>query len=156
MARKSTKAATSTTLGNLGIAPYEEKKGEEYMNVDHKDHFRTILETWKKQLMEEVDRTVNHMQDEAANFPDPVDRAGIAAVFPLESAGRYPKLMVTHFSDELTVQDVSQRVVGFCERQGFSDFTGRVGISDNNGTGTTTREGRTRPLAGHTFVCIRS
>ncbi|NVJ59548.1 MAG: RNA polymerase-binding protein DksA [Gammaproteobacteria bacterium] len=84
MARKTQKAATSTTLGNLGIAPYKEKKGEEYMNAEQKTHFRNILETWKKQLMEEVDRTVNHMQDEAANFPDPVDRASQEEEFSLE------------------------------------------------------------------------
>ena len=30
---------------------------------------------WRNQLRDEVDRTVTHMQDEAANFPDPVDRA---------------------------------------------------------------------------------
>ncbi|GAL06547.1 C4-type zinc finger protein DksA/TraR family [Photobacterium aphoticum] len=39
------------------------------------EHFRKILSAWRNQLREEVDRTVNHMQDEAANFPDPVDRA---------------------------------------------------------------------------------
>lgn len=89
-------------------------------------------------------------------FPDPADRVGIAVVFPLESAGRYPKLMVTHFSDELTMQDVAQRVAGFCERQDFRDFTGRVLITHNNGTGTTTRDGKPRPLAGYTYACERS
>ena len=34
--------------------------------------------------MEEVDRTVNHMQDEAANFPDPADRATQEEEFSIE------------------------------------------------------------------------
>ena len=57
------------------FTPYKAKKGEEYMGEPQKDHFRDILLNWKGQLMEEVDRTVTHMQDEAANFPDPADRA---------------------------------------------------------------------------------
>ena len=34
--------------------------------------------------MNEVDRTVHHMQDEAANFPDPNDRATQESEFGLE------------------------------------------------------------------------
>ncbi len=34
--------------------------------------------------MEEVDRTVSHMKDEAANFPDPNDRATQEEEFSLE------------------------------------------------------------------------
>ncbi len=59
----------------LGVEPYQEKAGEEYMGEAQLEHFRKILDAWRNQLREEVDRTVNHMQDEAANFPDPVDRA---------------------------------------------------------------------------------
>ena len=78
------KKPTSSSLGHFGIAPYQEKKGEEYMNDDQRVHFKKILEAWKKQLMEEVDRTVDHMKDEAANFPDPVDRASQEEEFSLE------------------------------------------------------------------------
>ena len=34
--------------------------------------------------MEEVDRTVTHMKDEAANFPDPSDRASQEEEFSIE------------------------------------------------------------------------
>jgi len=54
------------------------------MNEDQRAHFKNILEAWKVQLMEEVDRTVTHMKDEAANFPDPVDRASQEEEFSLE------------------------------------------------------------------------
>ena len=58
-------------LGVFDFAPYKEKKGEEYMSDAQEAHFEAILQAWKKSLMEEVDRTVLHMKDEAANFPDP-------------------------------------------------------------------------------------
>lgn len=58
-----------------GFEPYKEKKGEEYMSDPMRAHFTSILNKWKLELMQEVDRTVHHMQDEAANFPDPADRA---------------------------------------------------------------------------------
>lgn len=48
------------------------------------DHFEVILSSWKSELMQEVDRTVHHMQDEASNFPDPNDRATQESEFGLE------------------------------------------------------------------------
>ncbi|MEE4185102.1 MAG: RNA polymerase-binding protein DksA [Gammaproteobacteria bacterium] len=54
------------------------------MNDRQLKHFRNILEAWKRELMEEVDRTVHHMQDEASNFPDPNDRATQESEFSLE------------------------------------------------------------------------
>src|SRR5690606_31771775 len=66
---------TTTVPGASGPikmrAPYEQKRGEEYMSDEMKAHFRGSLLSWKQELMEEVARTVHHMQDEAANFPDP-------------------------------------------------------------------------------------
>ena len=45
------------------------------MSPGQLEHFRKILLAWKRELMEEVDRTMLHMKDDAANFPDPNDRA---------------------------------------------------------------------------------
>ncbi len=72
------------TYGLHGFQPYKEKKGEEYMNDEQKEHFRGLLLAWKSELMEEVDRTMSHMKDEAANFPDPADRASQEEEFSLE------------------------------------------------------------------------
>ncbi len=68
--------------------PYPIKKGEEYMNDSQVAHFRGILHAWKRDLMEEVDRTMHYMQDEAANFPDPNDRASQESDFTLELRAR--------------------------------------------------------------------
>lgn len=64
--------------------PYPINKGEEYMNEPQKDHFRAILNSWKQELMEEVDRTVSHLQEDATNFADPSDRASQEEEFSLE------------------------------------------------------------------------
>ena len=57
------------------FAPYEPKPGEDYMSAKQLAHFRKILETLKKELGEDIDRTVHTMQDEATVFADPNDRA---------------------------------------------------------------------------------
>lgn len=74
----------SLLLGPRNVRPYRERKGEEYMGRDQLEHFRVILSSWKRDLMEEVDRTMTHMKDEAANPPDPNDRATLESEFALE------------------------------------------------------------------------
>ena len=71
-------------LGPRNVRPYRERKGEMYMGREQLEHFRTILSNWKRDLMEEVDRTMSHMKDEAANPPDPNDRATLESEFALE------------------------------------------------------------------------
>ncbi len=71
-------------LGPRNVRPYRERKGEQYMGRDQLEHFRGILSIWKRDLMEEVDRTMSHMKDEAANPPDPNDRATLESEFALE------------------------------------------------------------------------
>ncbi len=76
--------AHNLLLGPRNVRPYRERKGETYMGRDQLEHFRGILSTWKRDLMEEVDRTMLHMKDEAANPPDPNDRATLESEFALE------------------------------------------------------------------------
>jgi len=75
---------SSLLAGPRNVSPYIAKRGEQYMNKEQLEHFRQILRSWKRDLMEEVDRTVSHMKDEAANFPDPNDRATQEEEFSLE------------------------------------------------------------------------
>ena len=57
---------------NSTFTPYLEKKGEEYMNSAQLDHFKAILFSWKKELMEEVDRdkTLDRIEDDDYGFCD--------------------------------------------------------------------------------------
>lgn len=118
--KKQSKAATATTntLGALGIEPYKEKRGEEYMSAGQFQHFREILIAWKKQLMEEVDRTVSHMKDEAANFPDPVDRASQEEEFSLELRTRdRERKLLKKIAKSLTAIDDEE--YGYCQSCGI-------------------------------------
>ena len=70
------------------FAPYVAKKGEEYMNSKQLAHFRTILETLKTELMNDIERTVHTMQDEATVFADPNDRASQETDIAIELRNR--------------------------------------------------------------------
>ena len=98
--------------------PYKPKRGEEYMNDRQSEHFRNILFGWKQQLMEEVDRTLNHMQDDAANFPDPNDRATQESEFTLELRTRDRERKLIRKIDEAIVS-VDGGDYGFCEACGI-------------------------------------
>jgi DnaK suppressor protein len=77
-------AGGNLLAGPRNVQPYIARRGEEYMSKEQLEHFRTILSSWKQDLMQEVDRTMLHMKDEAANFPDPNDRATQESEFSLE------------------------------------------------------------------------
>mgnify|MGYP003385560546 CR=1 FL=1 len=97
--------------------PYVEKSGEEYMNDEQIAHFRGILEVWKAELMEEVDRTVSHMKDDAANFPDPNDRATQEEEFTLELRTRdRERKLIKKINQSL--DDIDSGDYGFCESCG--------------------------------------
>jgi DnaK suppressor protein len=100
-----------------GIAAYHETKGEEYMNEAQVAHFRNILLTWKKELMEEVDRTVHHMQDDAANFPDPNDRATQESEFSMELRARDRERKLIKKIDE-ALENLDNNEYGYCEACG--------------------------------------
>ena len=70
------------------IPPYQESPGERYMNEKQRAYFRQVLLAWKQELMQEVDRTVQHMQHDATNFPDPNDRATQESEFTIELRAR--------------------------------------------------------------------
>jgi DnaK suppressor protein len=112
-----TKAKKPTSQLIRGFEPYKEKKGEEYMSDAMRAHFAGILQKWKTELMEEVDRTVHHMQDEAANFPDPADRASQEEEFSLELRARDRERKLIKKIDQ-TLQLVEDNEYGWCESCG--------------------------------------
>jgi DnaK suppressor protein len=114
--KKKTSAAEGFSFN--GIEPYKEKKGEEYMNENQVAHFRKILLAWKKELMEEVDRTLSYMQDEAANFPDPNDRASQESDFTMELRTRDRERKLIKKIDE-SLDTLDSGDYGFCESCGI-------------------------------------
>ena len=99
------------------FTPYKAKKGEEYMNEKQTEHFRAILDSWKNELMEEVDRTVGHMKDDAANFPDPADRASQEEEFSLELRTRdRERKLIKKIDESMNMLDSGD--YGYCETCG--------------------------------------
>lgn len=100
-----------------GFEPYQEKKGEEYMNEVQREHFKGLLISWKTELMEEVDRTMSHMKDEASNFPDPADRASQEEEFSLELRTRDRERKLIKKIDS-TMERIEADDYGFCDACG--------------------------------------
>ena len=100
-----------------GIKPYQPRRGEAYMGDAQLKHFRGILHAWKRELMEEVDRTVHHMKDEAANFPDPNDRATQESEFSLELRTRDRERKLIKKIDE-ALGTLESGEYGYCESCG--------------------------------------
>ena len=135
--RRSKTGPVTTITVIEGIAPYQEKSGEEYMNEAQTEHFRQILLAWKRELMEEVDRTVHHMQDEAANFPDPNDRATQESEFSMELRTRDRERKLIKKIDE-ALEKLDHEDYGYCEACGVE-----IGI----------RRLEARPTAGLCIDC---
>ena len=109
--------AGSLLAGPRNVQPYIAKRGEQYMNKEQLEHFRNILNGWKRDLMEEVDRTVSHMKDEAANFPDPNDRATQEEEFSLELRTRDRERKLIRKIDE-ALKRVEDGSYGYCLETG--------------------------------------
>ena len=101
----------------FGFTPYQTSGDEEYMNAGQEEHFRAILLAWKRSLMEEVDRTVHHMQDEATNFPDPNDRATQESEFSLELRTRDRERKLIKKIDE-ALSSLDTHEYGYCDACG--------------------------------------
>ena len=110
---KSTKSESAIDT----FVPYQAKKNEEYMNEKQQAHFMGMLLAWKKELMEEVDKTVTHMKDDATNFPDPNDRASQEEEFALELRTRDRERKLIKKIDE-SIKMIEAHDYGFCETCG--------------------------------------
>lgn len=95
------------------FAPYQAQPGEEYMNERQLEHFRGALLKWKQELLDEVNRTVSHMKDEAANFPDPNDRATQEEEFTMELRARdRERKLIKKIDESLVLIDTGE--YGYC------------------------------------------
>jgi DnaK suppressor protein len=113
----SNKNLPASSQGFMGIAPYAISPNEEYMNEKQRQHFKNILLAWRLSLMEEVDRIVNHMQDESANFPDPTDRATQEEEFSLALRARDRERKLIRKINE-ALERIKHDEYGFCDTCG--------------------------------------
>ncbi|MBL4682139.1 MAG: RNA polymerase-binding protein DksA [Pseudomonadales bacterium] len=88
------------------------------MNEKEREFFHGKLLEWKRQLMEEVDRTVTHMKDQASNDPDPADRATQEEEFSLELRTRdRERKLIKKIDSTLSLIDMDD--YGYCESCGI-------------------------------------
>ena len=100
------------------FTPYEVKNGEAYMSPAQEAHVLSILNTWRQELMEEVDRTVDHMKVDSVHCPDPNDRATQEADMGMElrTRDRERKLLNKIIK---TIKKIDEHEYGFCESCGI-------------------------------------
>ena len=109
-----TKDILEPSLEVLGITPYKPRKNEDYMSAKMRDHFTKILTLLRRQIMEEVDRTVHHMQDDLVNYADPNDRASQEEEFRVELRARDRERKLLKKIEE-SLQKLIDKEYGYCE-----------------------------------------
>ncbi len=102
---------------NRNFAPYAADDGEEYMNEAQLAHFRSILEAARQTMMEDIDRTVHALQDEATVFADPNDRASQESDIALELRNRdRERRLIKKVNEALT--RIREGEYGYCDNCG--------------------------------------
>ena len=97
-----------------GVKPHKPKRGEPYMGDIQSAHFREILNAWKKELLDDINKTMSVMQDENINLPDPNDRATLETDRSLELRTRdRERKLVKKINDSLV--DLDKGDYGYCE-----------------------------------------
>src|SRR6185369_12275906 len=96
---------------------YVQVAGEEYMSEKQLAHFRTMLETVKQELSQDIERTVHTMQDEATVFADPNDRASQETDIAIELRNRDRERKLIKKIDE-TLSSIENGDYGYCSKCG--------------------------------------
>jgi DnaK suppressor protein len=100
-----------------GVKPYKVKKSQKYMCDAHLKHFEEILKAWRSELTDDTSRTVNNIQDETANHPDPTDRASQETDMALELRGRdRDRKLIKKI--ESSIVELNSGDFGYCENCG--------------------------------------
>ena len=107
------KLTGSSQKGLKQFRAYEAKKGESYMSKSQLNHFRTILNEWKTELSQDIDRTVHTMQDELTSYADPNDRASQESDMALELRNRDRERKLIKKIDE-TLRNIESQDYGYC------------------------------------------
>ncbi|MEM6545751.1 MAG: RNA polymerase-binding protein DksA, partial [Pseudomonadota bacterium] len=87
------------------------------MSDEQLAHFTNILESWKASLMQEVDRTIDHLRDETINFPDSNDRATLETEFGIELKTRDRERKLIR-KINAALERINQGTYGYCEKTG--------------------------------------
>jgi len=115
--RRTVSRPTASAEEKPDFVPYQRRKNEEYMSTEQLEHFREILTKWKNQLLDEVNRTVSHMKEDASNFADPADRATQEEEFGLELRTRDRERKLIRKINAALLR-IDEGTYGYCEETG--------------------------------------
>ncbi|QJC28658.1 RNA polymerase-binding protein DksA [Enterobacteriaceae endosymbiont of Plateumaris consimilis] len=118
MKKKNKILSSLNILSIAGVSPYKLKSKEEYMNKKQLLHFEKILQSWRKQLINEDNHNISYIPNEMSKFPDPIDRAVQEEEFNfnLRNKDRERKLIK---KIELTLIKIKQNNFGYCQSCGI-------------------------------------
>ena len=105
-------------LLSKNFPPYLPQKGEEYMSLRQRAHFKKMLSALKAELSQDIDRTVHEMQVDATVFADPNDRASQESDISLELRNRDRERKLIKKIDE-TIVRIDKDDYGYCENCGI-------------------------------------
>ena len=99
------------------IAPYKSKKNEKYMSAAMKRHFVAVLLLWKEHLLDEMQKTFDHLRTKGETYADPVDRASQEEEFAFELRTRDRERKLIN-KIGVSVEQIKQDDYGWCESCG--------------------------------------
>lgn len=111
------KTITENTKSQPAVGPlavYKPKKNEEYMSSGQQEYFKQKLLWWKQQIFQDQGSTVAHLQDEALNFPDLIDRASMVEGYNLELKARDRERKFLKKIEE-SLERLENGEYGYCE-----------------------------------------
>jgi len=105
-----------STLVDVAVSfvPYSVQKNEEYMNDAQRAHFRSILETWRKNLLEEASATLENMRKTKEGLADEIDLAAYEENFRLVLRARDRELKLIKKID-MSIEALREGEYGYCD-----------------------------------------
>ena len=99
------------------IAPYKSKKNEKYMSAAMKRHFVAVLLLWKEHLLDEMQKTFDHLRTKGETYADPVDRASQEEEFAFELRTRdRERKLISKIA--VSLEKIKQDDYGWCDACG--------------------------------------
>ena len=96
---------------------YEPNDKEEFMGLVHQAYFRKRLLDWKRELLEDTNRTIEEMQNSSLQRPDATDRASEETDRSIELRTRDRMRKLINKIDAAT-RRIDEGEYGYCEITG--------------------------------------
>ena len=93
---------------------YEPSEKEEFMNSKQLNYFKSMLLSWKEDLLQESSNTLDNLKEESSNKPDNADRASIESERSLELRTRDRERKLLNKINK-ALRKIDDGTYGYCE-----------------------------------------